>query len=94
MLLVLPLGYAVSPLLVFAYSQGRERTVVLATITLSLVGTVAIAVGQAVGGAELAAVGSVVRAALFLGGIAVVGLKVRRQPDGASPMHPPSPESA
>jgi O-antigen/teichoic acid export membrane protein len=92
MLLVLPLAYAASPLLVFAYSQGRERTVVLVTIALSLVGTLAVAVGQAAGGAQLAALGVVVRSALFLGGIAAVALIVRTQPPHEAVV-PPSPES-
>lgn len=66
MLLIIPLVYATSPLLVIAYSHGRERSLQLPILALSLAGTVAIIVGQALGGAQAAAVGFVVRSALFL----------------------------
>jgi O-antigen/teichoic acid export membrane protein len=66
MLLVVPIAYATSPLLVIAYSHGRERSLLVPFVLLSLGGTVAIIVGQAVGGATLAAVGYVARSALFL----------------------------
>jgi O-antigen/teichoic acid export membrane protein len=75
MLLVVPIVYATSPLLVIAYSHGRERALLLPTIGLSLAGTVAIVAGQVLRGAELAAAGYVARSALFLvvvGSVAVV----------------------
>lgn len=66
MLLMLPLVYAASPLLVVAYSYGWERSLQLPVLVLSLAGTVAIVIGQAAGGATFAAVGFVARSALFL----------------------------
>lgn len=79
MLFMLPFTYAASPLLVFAYARGRERSIVVVAIGLSLVGTLAIVGGQALGGATLAAAAAVLRSALFLTGIAAVDLDIRRR---------------
>jgi len=75
MLLIVPIVYATSPLLVIAYSHGRERSLLAPTIAVSLAGTVAIVVGQALGGPKLAAAGYVARSMLFLvvvGSVALV----------------------
>jgi O-antigen/teichoic acid export membrane protein len=74
MLLIVPLVYATSPLLVIAYSHGRERSLLAPIIVISLAGTVAIVVGQAVGGATMAAAGYVARSALFLVVVGTVAL--------------------
>lgn len=66
MLLVVPIVYATSPLLVIAYSHGRERSFLAPFVILSLGGTLAIVAGQVAGGATLAAVGYVARSGLFL----------------------------
>ena len=66
MLLSVPLVYATSPLLVVAYSHGRERALLAPTIAVSLLGTLAIAVGQVVGGPVLAGAGFALRFGLFL----------------------------
>ena len=74
MLLMLPLVYAASPLLVVAYSHGWERSLQLPVLVLSLAGTFAIVIGQTVGGATFAALGFVARSALFLLVIGIVSL--------------------
>jgi hypothetical protein len=74
MLLIVPLVYATSPLLVIAYSHGRERSLLAPIIVISLAGTVAIVVGQAVGGATMAAAGYVARSALFFVVVGTVAL--------------------
>ena len=66
MLLVVPFVYATSTLLVVAYSHGYERSLLLPGLVISLGGTIAIVVGQVVGGPTLAAAGFVGRSALFL----------------------------
>jgi O-antigen/teichoic acid export membrane protein len=66
MLLVTPLVYATSTLLVVAYSHGYERAVLVPGLVISFAGTLAIILGQAVGGPTVAAAGFVVRSALFL----------------------------
>jgi O-antigen/teichoic acid export membrane protein len=79
MLLVVPLIYTASPLLVIAYSHGRERSLLVPILALSLAGTVAIVVGQMVGGPTLAAAGYVARSALFLAVIGVVAFVAWRR---------------
>jgi O-antigen/teichoic acid export membrane protein len=66
MLLTLPLVYATSPLLVSAFSSGAEHRLVVPILVLSLLGSLAIVAGELLAGAEGAAVGLVVRSALFL----------------------------
>jgi O-antigen/teichoic acid export membrane protein len=76
MLLILPIVYATSPLLVTVFSSGRERALVGPVIAVSLLGSGAIAAGQLIGGTEGAAVGLLVRSLCFLvfiGSVAVVG---------------------
>jgi O-antigen/teichoic acid export membrane protein len=72
MLLVVPIVYATGPLLVIAYSHGRERSFLVPFLLISLGGTVAIVAGQAVGGATLAAAGYVGRSASILVVVGVV----------------------
>ena len=79
MLLILPLVYATNPLLVVAYSHGRERALLLPVAALSLAGTGAMAVGQAIGGPQLAAAGFVFRSALFLLVVGVVSIAAWRR---------------
>jgi O-antigen/teichoic acid export membrane protein len=78
MLLVLPFFYATEPLLVYAYSNGRERSVVVATLGLSVIGSATIVLGQLAGGASYAAAGYVVRSVLLFVGVAAVAATVRR----------------
>ncbi|MGH3134084.1 MAG: oligosaccharide flippase family protein [Gaiellaceae bacterium] len=66
MLLALPIVYAASPLLVVAYSHGRERSLIGPILATSLAGTAMIIVGEALGGTTLAAAGLVLRSFLFL----------------------------
>jgi O-antigen/teichoic acid export membrane protein len=66
MLLVLPLMYASNPLLTYAFSYGRERATVVATVVAAAAGTVAILAGQLAWDASGAAAGLVVREALLL----------------------------
>jgi O-antigen/teichoic acid export membrane protein len=75
MILALPLIYASQPLLVYGFSAGRERAVVLATMTASLAGTVAILAGYGLGGATGAAGGFFIRQGLIL--LAFVAIAVR-----------------
>jgi len=79
MLLVVPIVYATSPLLVIAYTHGRERTLLLPILCLSLAGTVAIVAGQLAGGPTLAAAGYVARSALFLVVVGSVALVAWRE---------------
>ena len=72
MLLVVPIVYATSSLLVIAYSHGRERSFPVPFLLISLSGTAAIVAGQALGGATLAAVGYVGRSAAIFVVVAVV----------------------
>jgi PST family polysaccharide transporter len=73
MMLVLPIVFASSPMLVSAYSNGAERSIFVPVLLISLLGTLAIVVGQVVAGAEWAAVGFVVRSLLAFLVIATVG---------------------
>ena len=66
MLFLLPIVYATSPLLVSAYSSGVERRLVVPTLAIALFGSVAILVGQWLGGPEGAAGGLLLRSLLFL----------------------------
>jgi len=85
MLLVVPVVYATSPLLVIAYSHGRERSLLVPIVVLSLAGTLAIVAGQAAGGATLAAAGYVARSLLFLVVIGAVAFVAwRREGRGAA----------
>ena len=79
MLLSVPLVYAASPLLVIAYSHHRERALLLPMLALSLLGTVAIVVGQVLGGPVLAGAGVVVRFSLFLLVVGAVALAAWRR---------------
>lgn len=79
MLLILPFVYATSPLLVVAYSHGRERSLLGPILALSLAGTGAIVAGEALGGAKLAAAGFVLRSVLFFLVVGAVVLALRRR---------------
>jgi O-antigen/teichoic acid export membrane protein len=74
MLLGIPFVYATAPLLVIAYSHRRERSLLLPVLGISVIGTLAIVVGQALGGAVAAGAGVVVRFALLFVAIAAVSL--------------------
>ena len=80
MLLTLPLVYATSPLLVSAFSNGAEHRLVVPILALSLLGSLAIAAGELLAGAEGAAVGLVVRTALFLVFIGSVAMSAASRP--------------
>ncbi len=79
-LLALPFIYASNVLLTYVYSAGRERAVLVGTLTVSLLGTCAILLGQTIGGPKLAAAGTVTRQVLFL----VVLIAIARGLIGAS----------
>jgi len=66
MLLALPLLFASNPLLVYGFSCGRERAILVATIGAALTGTCAIVAGQLVAGAPGAAAGLFFREVLLL----------------------------
>ena len=66
MLVSLPLVYATSPLLVIAYSHGQEYSLLLPTLLTSLAGTIAIVIGQMLGGPVAAGAGFAARFGLFL----------------------------
>jgi O-antigen/teichoic acid export membrane protein len=83
MLLVVPLVYATSTLLVVAYSHGHERSLLVPGLAISFGGTLAIVVGQAVGGPTVAAVGFVARSALFLLVVGTVALVAWRRHSAA-----------
>ena len=89
MLIALPLAFANTPLLVYAYSRDQERRVAKLTIALSLVGTVAIAGGQALGGVTFAAGGVLVRQVLFLLAIAFVARFSRAPVEQVEAVPPP-----
>ena len=72
MLLGIPFVYATGPLLVVAYSHRRERSLLVPVLGISFVGTLAIVVGQALGGAVAAGAGVVVRFALVFVAAAAV----------------------
>jgi O-antigen/teichoic acid export membrane protein len=96
MLLTVPIVYATGPLLVIAYSHGRERSFPVPFLLISLGGTAAIIAGQAIGGATLAAAGYVGRSASVLVVVAVVTyIAWRRQivADGSDDLPTPRPAS-
>jgi O-antigen/teichoic acid export membrane protein len=66
MLLVAPIVYATSPLLVSAYSYGAERRLVVPAIAIALFGSAAILAGQWLAGPKGAAAGLLLRSLLFL----------------------------
>jgi O-antigen/teichoic acid export membrane protein len=72
MLLGIPFVYATGPLLVIAYSHRRERSLLIPVLGISVVGTLAIVLGQAAGGAVLAGAGVVVRFALLFAAVTAV----------------------
>lgn len=77
-MLALPFIYATNVLLAYVYSARRESLVLAVTLALSLLGTCAVLVGQALGGSTAAAAGVVLRQALFMFGLMVIGLGVGR----------------
>jgi O-antigen/teichoic acid export membrane protein len=96
MLISMPLVYASTPLLVYAYTNHRERTIVRATVGISLLGTAGIAVGQSVDGVTLAAGGYVLRQLLFVGALIFVAARTRSvservTEEEAEPANRPSP---
>lgn len=78
MLLVLPLVYAVNPLLTYSFSCGRERAVLVTSLSAALIGTGAIVVGQALAGPSGAAVGLLFRQLLLFGAIASIAFVAGR----------------
>ena len=84
LMLTLPFVYASNVLLTFLYSAGLERRVLVSTLAVAVAGTAAILVGQMLGGAELAAAGSVVRQACFLAVLVAIGRRVVSSPRGAA----------
>lgn len=90
MLVVIPFVYATSPLLVVAYSNGRERALLLPGLTVSCIGTLAIVAGQATGGTTFVAVAFVLRSALFLGATAAVALAPRNEREEAARANRPA----
>ncbi len=83
MLLVVPLVYATSPLLVLAYSYGQERSLLKPGLALSFLGTLGIVMGQAAGGADLVAIGFVARSGLFLALVGTVAIVAWRRHGGS-----------
>ena len=77
-MLILPFAYATNVLLAFVYSARREVLVLVVTLGISLVGTGAVVVGQAIGGATTAAAGVVLRQALFTLGLIAIGFRLSR----------------
>ena len=77
-MLALPFSYATNVLLAYVYSARRESVVLAVTLVLSLLGTCAVLVGQALGGSTAAAAGVVLRQALFTVGLLAIGLGVGR----------------
>jgi O-antigen/teichoic acid export membrane protein len=79
MLLSVPIVFTTSPLLVIAYSHRKERSLLVPMLGVSLVGTVAIVLGEAAGGAVFAGAGYVARFALFLVVVASVSFMAWRE---------------
>jgi O-antigen/teichoic acid export membrane protein len=78
MVLVVPFVYASNPLLAHLYTSGKERQVFAATLVASLLGTGAIVVGQVSAGPTGAAVGYVLRQALFTLALSFMALRAFR----------------
>jgi O-antigen/teichoic acid export membrane protein len=72
MLLAIPFVYGSSSMLPQLYTGGRERSVLVVTLGMSALGTVAIVVGQLVVGPTGAAGGYVLRQTLFLAGLVAI----------------------
>jgi O-antigen/teichoic acid export membrane protein len=72
MLLAIPFVYGSSSMLAQLYTGGRERSVLVVTLGMSALGTVAIVVGQLVVGPTGAAGGYVLRQILFLAGLVAI----------------------
>jgi O-antigen/teichoic acid export membrane protein len=79
MLFAIPLVYASGPLLAHLYTSGRERQLLAATLVASIIGTAAVLLGQVLIGASGAAVGYVLRYALFAIALTAIGVR-RREP--------------
>ena len=79
MLLSLPLIYAANPLQAYGFSYGRERAVVVATLSVTFVGTAAIVIGQALEGVSGAAAGFLVRQSLMFIAIASIAVVTARK---------------
>jgi len=97
MLLIVPIVYATSPLMVIAYSHGRERSFVVPFLLLSLGGTLAIVAGHAAGGATLAAAGYVGRSGLVLvvvGAVAYIAWRRHVAADATGELSATRPASA
>jgi O-antigen/teichoic acid export membrane protein len=75
MVLVVPFVYASNPLLAQLYTSGKERQVFAATLVASLLGTGAVVAGQVSEGPTGAAVGYVLRQALFTVALGFVALR-------------------
>jgi len=99
MLLALPFIYAANPLQAYGFSYGRERAVVICTLTVTFVGTAAIVAGQALDGVSGAAAGYLVLQGLMfvaIASIAVVTARRERHPSPStlprsSPVEAPTP---
>jgi O-antigen/teichoic acid export membrane protein len=72
MLLAIPFVYGSNAMLAQLYTGGRERSILLVTLGISALGTVAIVAGQLVVGATGAAGGYVLRQILFLTGLVAI----------------------
>jgi O-antigen/teichoic acid export membrane protein len=88
MVFVVPFVYASNPLLAHLYTSGKEREVLVATITVSLLGTGVVIGGQVSIGPTGAAVGYVLRQALFTLTLSGVTIRAaRRQRRTEAPAH-------
>jgi O-antigen/teichoic acid export membrane protein len=72
MLLAIPFAYGSNAMLAQLYTGGRERSILLVTVGMSALGTVAIVAGQLAVGATGAAGGYVLRQILFLAGLVAI----------------------
>jgi O-antigen/teichoic acid export membrane protein len=72
MLLAIPFVYGLNAMLAQVYTGGRERSILLVTLGMSALGTVAIVAGQLVVGATGAAGGYLLREILFLAGLVAI----------------------
>jgi O-antigen/teichoic acid export membrane protein len=72
MLLVIPFVYGSNAMLAQLYTAGQERSILVVTLGMSALGTVAIVAGQLVVGAAGAAGGYLLRQILFLAGLVAI----------------------
>jgi O-antigen/teichoic acid export membrane protein len=72
MLLAIPFVYGSNAMLAQLYTAGQERSILVVTLGMSALGTVAIVAGQLVVGATGAAGGYLLRQILFLAGLVAI----------------------